>query len=131
MKNIRVVSAIICKDNKIFATQRGYGEFKDRWEFPGGKIEENESNENALKREIKEELDIDIKVEKLLDTVEYDYPNFHLTMYCYICKLVDKEPVLLEHESACWVDNKNIKNLNWLPADLEIIDKIIQLQKRG
>ena len=100
MKKIEVVAAIIVKEKKVFATQRGYGEFKDGWEFPGGKIELGESSEEALVREIREELDVDIKVGRLLETVEYDYPRFHLTMHCFICELLSEEIILKEHEDA-------------------------------
>ena len=97
MKTIEVAAAIIVKDNKVFATQRGYGEFKDGWEFPGGKLEPGESAREALVREIREELDVDIRVGRLLETVEYDYPEFHLTMHCFICELLSEEIVLKEH----------------------------------
>lgn len=122
MKVIEVVAAIIFDKNKIFATQRGYGEFKDWWEFPGGKVEKNEAKQDALKREIKEELDIDIAIEDFITTVEYDYPNFHLTMHCFKCSLINGYPKLLEHEDSKWVDKKNINDLKWLPADLALID---------
>ena len=122
MKIIEVVAAIIFDKDKIFATQRGYGEFKDWWEFPGGKIEKNEAKQDALKREIKEELDVDISIEDFITTVEYDYPNFHLIMYCFKCSLINGYPKLLEHEDSKWVDKKNISDLKWLPADLALID---------
>ncbi len=124
MKSIKVVAAIIKKDDKIFATKRGYGEFKGGWEFPGGKIEEGESKEQALIREIKEELDAAILVEELFDTVEYDYPTFHLTMYCYICAPLSDEFVLKEHDDATWLTAKTLDSVPWLPADLGLIEKL-------
>ncbi|MCI7392386.1 MAG: 8-oxo-dGTP diphosphatase MutT [Clostridiales bacterium] len=124
MKTIEVAAAIIVKDNRIFATQRGYGEFKDGWEFPGGKIEPAESAQEALVREIREELDVDIRVGKLLETVEYDYPEFHLTMHCFICELLSEEIVLKEHEDARWLKKDELDSVPWLPADITIIEKI-------
>ncbi len=124
MKVIKVVAAIIIKDDKIFATQRGYGEFKDGWEFPGGKIEEGEGPEEAIIREIKEELDIDIKVEELFDTVEYDYPNFHLSMNCFLCHITTGEIVLKEHEAAKWLSKNELDTVDWLPADRGLIEKL-------
>ena len=124
MKSIEVVAAIIKKDNLIFATKRGYGEFKGGWEFPGGKIEEGESKEQALIREIKEELDADISVEELFDIVNYDYPTFHLTMYCYICKPLSKNFVLKEHDDAKWLSKDTLDTVSWLPADISLIDKL-------
>lgn len=124
MKTIRVVAAIILDDDKIFATQRGYGEFKDGWEFPGGKIDEGETSEEALVREIKEELDTEIEVINLLDTVEYDYPNFHLSMDCFICKIRSGKLVLKEHEAAKWLTKETLYSVDWLPADLGLIPKI-------
>lgn len=124
MKTIRVVAAIILDDDKVFATQRGYGEFKDGWEFPGGKIDEGETAEEALVREIKEELDTEIEVINLLDTVEYDYPNFHLSMDCFICKVKSGELVLKEHEAAKWLTKEELYSVDWLPADLGLIPKI-------
>ncbi len=124
MKTIKVVAAIIIHGDKIFATQRGYGEFKDGWEFPGGKIEENETPQEALFREIKEELDTEIEVGKLLDTVEYDYPNFHLSMDCFICKVKTGDLVLKEHEAAKWLTKDTIDSVEWLPADRSLIKKI-------
>ena len=103
MKTVRVVAAIIIENGKVFATQRGYGEFKDGWEFPGGKIEPGETPEEAIVREIKEELDTEVEVIELLDTVEYDYPNFHLSMGCFICKIKSGDLVLKEHEAAKWL----------------------------
>lgn len=124
MKTINVVAAIIVKDKKIFATQRGYGEFKDGWEFPGGKVEAGESPENALIREISEELATDIEVNKYFDTVEYDYPNFHLSMKCYLCSVISGELKLLEHESAKWLSQSELNSVDWLPADLDLIEKL-------
>ena len=124
MKTINVVAAIIKDGDKIFATQRGYGEFKDGWEFPGGKIEENETAEKALIREIKEELNTTIKIEQYFDSAEYDYPNFHLSMKCYICSIVEGELILLEHESAKWLHIDDIDSVDWLPADLSLIAKL-------
>lgn len=124
MKTINVVAAIIIKDNKIFATQRGYGEFKDGWEFPGGKVEQGETPENAIVREIKEELDSVIEVKEYFDTVEYDYPNFHLSMKCYICTVVSGKLELLEHEAAKWLDKESLDTVDWLPADLGLVDKL-------
>ena len=131
MKTIRVVAAIIRKDNKIFATQRGYGDFKDGWEFPGGKIEEGESPEHAIAREIKEELNADIIVGDLLTTVEYDYPNFHLSMDCFWAELApDSHMELLEHEAAKWLSIDEIDSVDWLPADVEVVKKIKERVKR-
>ena len=125
MKTIRVVAAIIQKENKIFATQRGYGDFKDGWEFPGGKIEEGESPEDAIVREIKEELRADIRVKGLLITVEHDYPKFHLSMDCFWAELVEgSEMTLLEHEAAKWLDIDNIDSVDWLPADIKVVEAI-------
>ncbi|NCB92960.1 MAG: (deoxy)nucleoside triphosphate pyrophosphohydrolase [Clostridia bacterium] len=124
MKTINVVAAIIKKENKIFATQRGYGEFKDGWEFPGGKVEPNESPEAALVREIKEELDTDIRVGSLVDIVEYDYPTFHLSMRCYWCEVIEGKLKLLEHEAAKWLAKDELMSVEWLPADLDLIGKL-------
>lgn len=124
MKTINVVAAIIRHEDKIFATQRGYGEFKDGWEFPGGKIEEGETPEQALIREIREELDTEIEVGELIDTVEYDYPQFHLTMHCFWCMIKSGDLVLKEHEAAKWLTKENINSVDWLPADLGLIEKI-------
>jgi len=124
MKTIRVVAAIIIEKEKVFATQRGYGEFKDGWEFPGGKIELGEIPEAAIVREIKEELDTEIEVVKLFDTVEYDYPQFHLSMDCFICKIKSGDLVLKEHEAAKWLTKENLDSVDWLPADLSLIEKI-------
>ena len=124
MKTVRVVAAVIRKDDKIFATQRGYGEFKDGWEFPGGKIEDGESPEQALAREIKEELDTDINVGDLIDTIEYDYSNFHLSMDCFWCEILQGELELKEHESARWLSKEKLYSVDWLPADIGLIEKI-------
>jgi len=121
MKTIEVVAAIIIQDNKIFATQRGYGEFKDGWEFPGGKIENGETPEAALVREIREELASDISVDKYLCTVDHDYPKFHLTMHCYICSIIDGNLTLREHEAARWLDRGQLWSVEWLPADVEVV----------
>lgn len=117
MKTIEVVAAIIRKGDKIFATQRGYGDFKDWWEFPGGKMEAGETPEEALIREIKEELSTDIRVDKFLYTVDYDYPQFHLTMHCYMCSLLNEALHLNEHEAARWLTADTLHSVNWLPAD--------------
>lgn len=121
MKNIHVSAAIIMKDNKIFVTQRGYGEFKDWWEFPGGKIEKGETPEECLKREIKEELKADINIDKYLCTVEYDYPNFHLKMECFICSLIDGHLELVEAEDAKFITKDQLDNIDFLPADLLVV----------
>ena len=123
-KTIKVVAAIIRKENSVFATQRGYGEYKDWWEFPGGKIESGETPEAALIREIKEELDSDIVVEQYLTTVEHDYPEFHLSMDCYWCRLESGKPTLLEHEAAIWLPVDNLQQVNWLPADVLVVEAI-------
>ena len=124
MKHIEVVAAIIRRGNEIFATQRGYGEFKDWWEFPGGKIEPGESPQQALVREIREELDATIEVGELLQTVEWDYPTFHLCMRCYLCSVVSGSLTLLEHEAAAWLDREHLRSVKWLPADYGILDEI-------
>lgn len=124
MKNIKVVAAVIRDKNRIFATQRGYGEFKDQWEFPGGKIEEGESEVEALKREIMEELNTSIIVENKIDTIEYDYPSFHLTMSVFWCSIEEGELTLVEHEAALWLEKESLDSVSWLPADLIIIPKI-------
>ena len=128
MKQIEVVAAIIRKGDKIFATQRkifatqrGYGDFKDWWEFPGGKMEAGETPEEALKREIREELSTEISVDEFLCTVKYDYPKFHLTMHCYLCSLLTDALHLNEHEAAKWLTHNELDSVKWLPADLEVI----------
>lgn len=129
MKTIRVVAAVIKAVNEnnepiIFATQRGYGEFKGGWEFPGGKIEAGETPKKALKREIMEELDAEISVGELIDTIEYDYPEFHLSMDCFWCEMVSGDLVLKEHEAAKWLDKEMLYSVDWLPADVRLIEKI-------
>ena len=156
MKQIEVVAAIIRKDDKIFATQRGYGEWKDWWEFPGGKMEAGETPEEALKREIREELSTEISVDEFLCTVEYDYPTlasgracshseepkqallssrstaaFHLTMHCYICSLLTESLHLNEHEAAKWLTKDELDNVRWLPADLNVIQELKCLKEKG
>lgn len=124
MKTINVVAAVIFKDGKVFATQRGYGEFKDGWEFPGGKVEPGESPEDALRREIREELEVEVNVGDLIDTIEYDYPAFHLSMKCFACTIAGGSPHLLEHEAAKWLTSTQLGSVNWLPADVTLIPKI-------
>lgn len=126
MRKIEVVAAVLVRDGRVFATQRGYGEFKDKWEFPGGKMEAGEGREEALRREIREELDAEIAVGKLLCTVEYDYPAFHLTMHCYLCSVVSGTLVLKEHESARWLSADGLESVDWLPADIQVIPIIIK-----
>lgn len=129
MKTINVVAAVIFKDGKVFATQRGYGEFKDGWEFPGGKVEEGESPEDALRREIREELEVEVNVGELIDTIEYDYPAFHLSMKCYACTIDGGSPHLLEHEAAKWLTSTQLGSVDWLPADVTLIPKIEKMMK--
>ena len=133
MRRIEVVAAVIRDDEgRIFATQRGYGEWKDWWEFPGGKIEPGESREQALRREIREELAADIEVGELLRTIDYDYPQFHLTMHCFKCRLKEQSPMtneqssftLLEHEAARWLMPSELPSVRWLPADIELIEEL-------
>ena len=129
MKTVRVVAAVIKAINAdgepiVFATQRGYGEFKGGWEFPGGKIEEGETPQEALKREIMEELDTEIEVGELIDTIEYDYPDFHLSMGCYWCSVVSGNLVLKEHEAARWLTKDKLRSIEWLPADIILVDII-------
>ena len=126
-RKIEVVAAIILKDGKLFTTQRGYGDFKDGWEFPGGKMEDGETGEQALARELREELEIKVEVGKLIKTVYYSYPKFDLTMHCYLTKIVEGVPNLLEHESAKWITKEEIYSVDWLPADLEVIDEVKKL----
>lgn len=124
MKTVKVVAAVIIHNNHIFVTQRGYGEFKDGWEFPGGKIEPGETPQEALAREIKEELDTEIEVGDYLETVEYDYPSFHLSMDCFFCTIKSGELVLKEHEAAKWLTVENLDSVDWLPADRSLIGRI-------
>ena len=124
MKTIKVVAAILVEDGKIFATQRGYGEFKDGWEFPGGKIEAGETPESAVAREMKEELDVEVDIVELLDTVEFDYPQFHLSMDCFSCKIRSGKLVLKEHKAAKWLTKETLSSVEWLPADQELIGTI-------
>ena len=126
MKQIEVVAAIIQKDGRIFATQRGYGDWKDWWEFPGGKMEAGETPEEALKREIREELSTEIQVDELFCTVEWDYPMFHLTMHCYLCSLLTEALHLNEHEAARWLAKEELDSVQWLPADVQIIERLKQ-----
>ena len=126
MKTIEVVAAIIRKGDKVFATQRGYGDFKDWWEFPGGKIEPGEKPEEALVREIREELSTEISVDKFLYTVDWDYPKFHLTMHCFMCSLVTEALHLNEHEAAKWLDKSEIHSVKWLPADEILLPLILR-----
>lgn len=128
MKTIKVVAAVICDSfenkTKIFATARGYGEFKGQWEFPGGKVEAGETPQQALIREIKEELDVKIQVGELIDTIEYDYPTFHLSMDCFWCVVVDGDIILKEAEAAKWLSKNELYNVDWLPADISLIEKL-------
>ena len=128
MKTIKVVAAVICDSlentTKIFATARGYGEFKGKWEFPGGKVEADETPQQALKREIHEELDVKIEVGELIDTIEYDYPTFHLSMDCFLCVVVDGEIILKEAEAARWLGKDELYSVDWLSADIELIEKL-------
>lgn len=131
MKTIRVAAAVICDSlehpTKIFATARGYGDFKGQWEFPGGKIEPEETSQAALIREIKEELDVEITVGSLIDTIEYDYPAFHLSMDCFWCVVTNGTIRLLEAQEARWLSKDKIDSVQWLPADITLIDKIASL----
>ena len=127
MKTIEVVAAIIIKDGEVFATQRGYGEFKGWWEFPGGKIESGECPEDALVREIREELDAEIAVGDLLETVEWDYPNFHLTMHCFVCTLLSESVSLNEHAAAAWLGRESLHSVKWLPADEGLLVRLVEM----
>lgn len=133
-KRVEVVAAVIQSGDKMLATQRGYGEFKDGWEFPGGKMEKGETPEEALKREIREELDVEISVDKYIHTVEYDYPAFHLTMHCYLCTLQNNKFTLLEHKAAKWLTKEQLNTVEWLPADVEVVEKLrmneLQMMKK-
>ena len=124
MKTIKVVAAVIEKDRKIFATQRGYRNYNDWWEFPGGKIESGETPEEALIREIKEELDTEIAVDSFITTVEYDYPKFHLKMHCFWCHIESGQLVLKEHEAARWLKPEDLDSVDWLPADKVVVEKL-------
>lgn len=127
MKCIEVVAGIIRDSGKVFATQRGYGDFKDGWEFPGGKVEPGETPQQALVRELREELCIDVSVGDFLCTVEYDYPAFHLTMHCFFCSVVGGELTLLEHEAARWLSEADLHSVEWLPADVEVVKALGRL----
>jgi len=136
MKTIRVVAAIITAANDknepiVFATERGYGEFKGGWEFPGGKIEEGETPQEALAREIREELDTEIEVGEFIETIEYDYPKFHLSMDCFFCRILKGDLVLKEHEAARWLTKEQLRDVDWLPADVTIIDDIEEYLERA
>ena len=124
MKTIRVVAAVIKENNHVFATQRGYGDYKDWWEFPGGKIEPCEAREEALVREIREELRMGIGVDQFLCTTEYDYPAFHLTMHCYLCHIAEGTPQLTEHLEARWLTPEELHSVQWLPADIEVVERL-------
>ena len=124
MKTIMVVAAVIRDGDKVFVTARGYGDYKGWWEFPGGKVEAEETPEEALRREIREELKVEITVEEYLATVEYDYPEFHLVMDCFWCRIIEGKPVLLEHEAARWLPIQQLKQVKWLPADEFVVDII-------
>ena len=133
MKQVTVSGAVILRTNpetnqkEIFATQRGYGDYKDGWEIPGGKLEPGETPEECIVREIREELATEVKAERILGVVDYDYPNFHLTMHCILCTIVSGDLKLLEHEAAKWVTKETLRSVAWLPADLLILDKIEEL----
>ena len=131
MKTIRVVAAIIRDGGRVFATQRGYGPWKDGWEFPGGKIEPGETAEEALAREIREELDTEIAVEAPFDRVEYDYPDFHLSMQCFLCRVIRGSLVLKEHEAAAWLDRDRLDDVRWLPADETVISRLREIMPEG
>lgn len=124
IKHIEVVAAVIVDNGRIFATQRGYGDWKDWWEFPGGKIEKGENPEEALQREIREELATEINIVQLLQTVEYTYPTFHIKMHCYICSISKGKLTLLEHEAARWLEAQELDSVNWLPADMLVMSKV-------
>ena len=130
MKRIEVVAAVILQDGKVFATQRGYGDYKDGWEFPGGKIESGESRELAVVREIREELATTVSVDKFLTTVEHDYPTFHLTMHCFLCSVVSGHLQLLEHEDCRWLDATTLLSVDWLPADIAVLPIVENLLRK-
>ena len=133
MKHVTVSGAIILRTNpethkkEIFATQRGYGDYKDGWEFPGGKLEPGETPQQCIEREIREELATEVRAERILGVVEYDYPTFHLSMHCILCTIVSGELKLLEHEAARWLTKETLRSVNWLPADLLILDRIEEI----
>ena len=131
MKTIEVVAAVIVKDGQVFATQRGYGQWQGWWEFPGGKMEAGESPEEALVREIREELDAEISVGELLDTVEWDYPEFHLIMHCFVCGLLLESLHLNEHEAAAWLTAETLRSVRWLPADVGVLGRIEEVLLRS
>ena len=124
MKNIEVVAAILRKENTIFATEKGYGEFKGYWEFPGGKVEPGESLEEALRREIREELQVEIHMEEKFSELDYDYPHFHLTMHCYFCSVVSGEIKLVEATEGKWLRKEELDSVRWLPADISLIEEL-------
>lgn len=124
MKQIEVVAAILKDENKVLATRRGYGDFIDMWEFPGGKIEEGETKEAALHREIMEELEVQISIDNFITTVEYDYPNFHLTMHCYLCTIINGKLHLNDHNDAKWISKDELDSLDWLQADLDVVEAL-------
>lgn len=131
MKTVHVAAAVILRDGRVFATQRGYGAYKDYWEFPGGKIEPGETAEEALAREIREELDTEIAVEAPFDRVEYDYPDFHLSMQCFLCRVIRGSLVLKEHEAAAWLDRDRLGDVHWLPADETVISRLRDILPEG
>ena len=131
MKTVHVAAAVILRDGQVFATQRGYGAYKDYWEFPGGKIEPGETAEEALAREIREELDTEIAVEAPFDRVEYDYPDFHLSMQCFLCRVIRGSLVLKEHEAAAWLDRDRLDDVHWLPADETVISRLRDILPEG
>ena len=131
MKTVHVAAAVILRDGQVFATQRGYGAYKDYWEFPGGKIEPGETAEEALAREIREELDTEIAVEAPFDRVEYDYPDFHLSMQCFLCRVIRGSLVLKEHEAAAWLDRDRLDDVRWLPADETVISRLREIMPEG
>ncbi len=131
MKTVKVVAAIIIEEGRVFATQRGYGAYKGSWEFPGGKVEPGENPGEALAREIREELDTEIEVGELFDTVEYDYPEFHLSMDCFLCRVTAGDLVLKEHEAARWLTSETIDSVEWLPADLGLVAGIRDFLNRA
>ncbi len=131
MKTVHVAAAVILRDGQVFATQRGYGAYKDYWEFPGGKIEPGETAEEALAREIREELDTEIAVDAPFDRVEYDYPEFHLSMQCFLCRVIRGSLVLKEHEAAAWLDRDRLDDVRWLPADETVISRLRDILPEG